>query len=66
MCLLHVGRRQTCIEDSLGQDGTELGHNVIVLVVYHLCIKLPELVDLKQLTDGKHVNTQLNDAGVAL
>lgn len=36
----------TCIQDSLGQDGTKLGHNVVMLIVDHLCVKLPELVHL--------------------
>lgn len=38
----------TCVEDSLGQDGAELGHDVVVLVVDDLGVELPELVDLGQ------------------
>lgn len=40
--------RPTCVEDSLGQDGAELGHDVVVLVVDDLGVELPELVDLGQ------------------
>lgn len=40
--------RPTCVEDSLGQDGAELGHDVVVLVVDDLGVELPELVDLRQ------------------
>lgn len=39
---------RTCVEDSLGQDGAELGHDVVVLVVDDLGVELPELVDLGQ------------------
>lgn len=42
----------TRIEDSLSQDGTKLGHDIIVLVIDHLCIKLPELVHLRQKKEG--------------
>lgn len=38
----------TRIEDSLSQDGAKLGHDIIVLVIDHLRIKLPELVHLKE------------------
>lgn len=37
----------TCVEDSLCQDGPKFGHNIIMLVIDHLCIKLSELVHLK-------------------
>lgn len=38
----------TCIEDPLGQNSSKLGHNVIMLVVNHLGIKLSELVHLRK------------------
>lgn len=39
---------RTCIEDSLGQDGAKLGHDVVMLVIDDLGVKLPELVDLEE------------------
>lgn len=36
----------TCVEDSLGQDSAELGHDVVVFVIDDLGVELPELVDL--------------------
>lgn len=43
----------TRIKDSLSQDGAKLGHDIIVLVIDHLRIKLPELVYLKKKKKGK-------------
>ena len=40
-------RRLTRIQNALGQDGSELGHDVIVLVVDHLGVQLSELVHLQ-------------------
>ena len=40
--------RLTRIQDALGQDGSELGHDVVVLVVDHLGVQLSELVHLQR------------------
>lgn len=38
----------TCVDDALGEDGAELGHDVLVLVHDDLGVQRPELLDLKK------------------